>query len=177
VNPWEYLRRLRAGLRELESPLLSEETRWYTEHTALLVTTVKWAALGAAAGLGVGLGTRGFLWCIDWAGAQAEGLTCGAFPPWLLLPLALPACVLIVRLFAPEARGHGTEAVIAAVHQRSGRVDWIVAPVKLVATVLTVAFGGSVGKEGPAAQVGAALTSLFSDIMRLDDADRRRLVI
>lgn len=48
---------------------------------------------------------------------------------------------------------------------------------KLAATVLTLAFGGSVGKEGPAAQIGAALTSLFSDLLRLTDEDRRRLVI
>jgi len=96
---------------------------------------------------------------------------------WVLLPLALPACVWIIRTFAADARGHGTEAVIAAVHQRSGRVNWLVAPVKLGATVITLAFGGSVGKEGPAAQIGAALTSLFADVLRLRDEDRRRLVI
>jgi H+/Cl- antiporter ClcA len=173
----EYFRRLRAELREFESPLLSDENRWYTEHTALLVTTVKWAALGAAAGVSVGLGTRAFLWSIAWANAQAARLTQGSFPPYFLLPLALPLCVMLIRTFAPDARGHGTEAVIAAVHQRSGRVDWMVAPVKLVATLLTLAFGGSVGKEGPAAQIGAALTSLFADIARLSDEDRRRLVI
>jgi H+/Cl- antiporter ClcA len=83
----------------------------------------------------------------------------------------------MIRTFSADARGHGTEAVIAAVHQRSGRVDWLVAPVKLSATVMTLAFGGSVGKEGPAAQIGAALTSLFADILRLRDEDRRRLVI
>jgi H+/Cl- antiporter ClcA len=56
-------------------------------------------------------------------------------------------------------------------------VNWLVAPVKLGATCLTLAFGGSVGKEGPAAQIGAALTSLFADVLRLHDEDRRRLVI
>src|SRR5581483_9545356 len=109
--------------------------------------------------------------------AHAARLTHGTFPPYVLLPLALPVCVLLIRVFAPDARGHGTEAVIAAVHQRSGRVDVMVAPVKLAATLLTLAFGGSVGKEGPAAQIGAALTSLFADIARLTDEDRRRLVI
>ncbi|HSE66703.1 MAG TPA: chloride channel protein, partial [Gemmatimonadales bacterium] len=101
----------------------------------------------------------------------------GPLPSFLLLPLALPLCVWLIRRFAPDAQGHGTEAVIAAVHQRSGRIDWLIAPVKLGATVLTLAFGGSVGKEGPAAQIGAALTSLFADILRLSDEDRRRLVI
>jgi H+/Cl- antiporter ClcA len=85
--------------------------------------------------------------------------------------------VWLIRSFAPSAKGHGTEAVIAAIHQRSGKIDWRVAPVKLLATVLTLAFGGSVGKEGPCAQIGAAITSLFADLLRLDDEDRRRLVI
>jgi H+/Cl- antiporter ClcA len=168
---------LRRSLAEPPPTMLADETHWYTEHTALLISTVKWALLGAAAGVCVGLGTRGFLWCLANAGTPVSWITRGSFPAYWLLPLALPLCVWIIRTFAPDARGHGTEAVIAAVHQRSGRVDWMVAPVKLLATVITLAFGGSVGKEGPAAQIGAALTSLFADILRLNDEDRRRLVI
>src|SRR3954471_4836417 len=160
-----------------ESPTLADENRWYTEHTALLISTLKWALLGAAAGACVGLGTRVFLWSLDRANAWAHALTKGRVPPWVFLPLAMPLCVWIIRTFAADARGHGTEAVIAAVHQRSGKVDWLVAPVKLCATVVTLAFGGSVGKEGPAAQIGAALTNLFADVFRLRDEDRRRLVI
>ena len=171
------LARLHAGIAEPGAPRLSDESRWYTEHAALLISTLKWALLGAAAGLCVGWGTRAFLWVLAHSPAAVHWLTRGAFAPFLLLPLALPACVWLIRTFAPEARGHGTEAVIAAVHQRSGRIDWLIAPVKLGATVLTLAFGGSVGKEGPAAQIGAALTSLFADLMRLKDEDRRRLVI
>src|SRR4051812_9356448 len=160
-----------------ESPRLSDESRWYTEHTALLISTLKWALLGAAAGVCVGLGTRIFLWALDRSADWARALTTGRVPAFVFLPIALPICVWLIRTFCADARGHGTEAVIAAVHQRSGRVDWLVAPVKLGATVVTLAFGGSVGKEGPAAQIGAALTSLSADILRLRDDDRRRLVI
>jgi chloride channel protein, CIC family len=162
---------------EPEPPRLSDEGRWYTEHTALVVTTLKWALLGAVAGVCVGWGTRAFLWSLT-ASSNLVGRT---FPGWFrgyfLLPLALPACVWLIRTFAPTAKGHGTEAVITAIHTRSGKVDWLVAPIKLLATVLTLAFGGSVGKEGPCAQIGAAITSLFADVLRLDDKDRRRLVI
>jgi H+/Cl- antiporter ClcA len=133
--------------------------------------------LGAAAGVCVGLGTRVFLWALGRSADWARALTYGRVPAFVFLPVALPICVWMIRTFSADARGHGTEAVIAAVHQRSGRVDWLVAPVKLGATVVTLAFGGSVGKEGPAAQIGAALTSLFADILRLRDEDRRRLVI
>ena len=173
----ERLAQLRAVTLRDESPRLSDERRWYTEHTALLISTLKWALLGAAAGFCVGLGTRVFLWALEHSSDRAVALTHGHVPVFVFLPIALPVCVWMIRTFSADARGHGTEAVIAAVHQRSGRVDWPVAPVKLCATVVTLAFGGSVGKEGPAAQIGAALTSLFADVLHLDDEDRRRLVI
>src|SRR5215467_10976394 len=173
----KWISRLRRLAFRGEAPRLADESRWYTEHTALLISTLKWAALGAGAGLCVGLGTRVFLWSLGWSGGVVRAAVPGNVPVYVLLPVALPACVWIIRTFAADARGHGTEAVIAAVHERSGRVDWLVAPVKLLATVLTLAAGGSVGKEGPAAQIGAALTSLFADILRLRDEDRRRLVI
>jgi H+/Cl- antiporter ClcA len=162
---------------EAEPPHLSDESRWYVEHAALFITTLRWALLGAVAGVFVGWGTRAFLWSLAASSRLTARLLGGGFRPYYLLPLALPACVWLIRTFAPSAKGHGTEAVIAAIHQRSGKVDWLVAPIKLLATVLTLAFGGSVGKEGPCAQIGAAITSLFADILRLDDQDRRRLVI
>jgi H+/Cl- antiporter ClcA len=162
---------------EAPPPRLSDETHWYTEHTALVISTLKWTVLGAAAGLCVGFGTRAFLWALAASGTWVKRVTPGGISPTLLLPLALPACVLLIRRFAPTARGHGTEAVIAAIHRDSGRIPWKVAPIKLLATVVTLAFGGSVGKEGPCAQIGAAITSLFADILRLNDSDRRRLVI
>jgi H+/Cl- antiporter ClcA len=176
-RPRTWLTRLRDFTGREDAPRLADESRWYTEHTALLISTLKWALLGASGGACVGLGTRAFLAALAWSGNAAHQLTRNRFEPYVLLPLALPVCVWIIRTFASDARGHGTEAVIAAVHERSGRVNWVVAPVKLTATVATLAFGGSVGKEGPAAQIGAALTSLFADLLRLSDEDRRRLVI
>ncbi|MEO8201657.1 MAG: chloride channel protein [Gemmatimonadota bacterium] len=174
----EVLTRLRdAASLEHRTPRLADESRWYTEHTALLISTLKWALLGVGSGLCVGFATRWFLWTLSHSATWVNSLSHGRVSPFWALPLALPLCVWLIRTFAPEARGHGTEAVIAAVHQRSGRVDWIIAPVKLCATVLTLTFGGSVGKEGPAAQIGAALTSMFADLFRLNDEDRRRLVI
>ena len=163
--------------QESEPAAPADEYRWHTEHAALLISTLKWALLGVVAGVCVGLGTRLFLWALRAATLSVRHLDQGAFHAYYLLPLAMPLCVWLIRTFAPTARGHGTEAVIAAVHQDYGRVDWKVAPVKLLATTLTLAFGGSVGKEGPCAQIGAAITSLFADLLRLSNEDRRRLVI
>ena len=164
-------------MTEPAPPRLSDESRWYTEHTALLISTLKWALLGAVAGLCAGLATRAFLWALAVSGDLVRRIEMGPLPYYFLLPFAMVGCVWLIRTFAPTAKGHGTEAVIAAVHKTSGRIDWKVAPIKLFATILTLAFGGSVGKEGPCAQIGASIASLFADILRLKDEDRRRLVI
>lgn len=166
-----------ARVPEAAAPELKDEVYWYSEHAALIISTIKWALLGAVAGICVGLGTRAFLVSLGWSTMEARRLNSGYFSYYYLLPLSLPACVWLIRTFAPTAKGHGTEAVITAVHTRSGKVDWQVAPIKLLATLLTLAFGGSVGKEGPCAQIGASIASAFADALRLNDEDRRRLVI
>jgi H+/Cl- antiporter ClcA len=63
------------------------------------------------------------------------------------------------------------------VHQNSGKIKLSVVPIKLLATVVTISCGGSAGKEGPAAQIGAALCSGFADLLRFGKRDRRKLVI
>ena len=119
----ERLAQLRAVTLRDETPRLSDERRWYTEHTALLISTLKWALLGAAAGFCVGLGTRVFLWALERSGDWAVALTHGHVPVFVFLPIALPVCVWMIRTFSADARGHGTEAVIAAVTR--GPVVWI----------------------------------------------------
>ena len=71
----------------------------------------------------------------------------------------------MIKYLAPGAEGHGTEKVIEAVHKQSGRIKPMVVPIKLIATVITLAFGGSAGKEGPCAQIGAGLASIFASLV------------
>ena len=77
------------AFRLREEPLrLADESRWYTEHTALLISTLKWALLGAGAGLCVGLSTRVFLWLLVRSAELARAMTLGRLPVFFLLPLA-----------------------------------------------------------------------------------------
>ncbi|MFE0652036.1 chloride channel protein [Streptomyces sp. NPDC059534] len=85
--------------------------------------------------------------------------------PWAV-PLvaaggALVATALAVWL-APEARGHGTDAAIAAAHHNPAGMRGRVTVVKLVASALTIGSGGSGGTEGPAAQISAAFGSVIA---------------
>ena len=142
-------------------------------NTSLFLDIFKWIVYASCIGGVVGASTFIFIKSLEWSIAFA-----GGFPYYfLLLPFAMVACTVLVRKMAPQARGHGTEQVIEAVHQRFGKIDHMVVPVKAAATILTIALGGSAGKEGPAAQIGAGLSSLIADIFKLKDADRKKLVI
>jgi len=143
------------------------------EQTTLLGSLAKWTILSVAVGAMVGASTTVFLRVLDGTAAAVARLPGGIW----LLPFGLAAASLLVKRLAPEAEGHGTERVIAAVHRRWGRIDLRVAPVKLVATVVTIATGGSVGKEGPCAQIGAALASALAGLLRLGLRDRRTVVV
>jgi CIC family chloride channel protein len=84
---------------------------------------------------------------------------------------------LLVFLFAPEAEGHGTDAVIRSYHREGGKIRWNVPLVKLVASSITIGSGGSAGREGPIAQIGAGFASWIADLMRIGERERRTLVL
>jgi chloride channel protein, CIC family len=101
------------------------------------------------------------------------------FRPWLLLLIPTVGGLLsgwIVYTFAPEAEGHGTDAVIAAYHNRQGQIRPRVPLIKIVASALTIGSGGSGGREGPIAQIGAGFGSLLGNLLKLTAKDRRILV-
>jgi H+/Cl- antiporter ClcA len=143
------------------------------ESTTLFINLFKWIVYATGIGIVVGLSTGVFLRALGWS-ISAVGNYSYYF---LLLPVALFLSEWFVSKFAPEAHGHGTEQVIAAVHQRSGKIDWKVVPIKAIATIITIAFGGSVGKEGPCAQIGAGISSGIADVFKMKDEDRKKLVI
>ena len=99
--------------------------------------------------------------------------------PWLLLIVPTVGGLLsgvIVYTFAPEAEGHGTDSVIAAYHYHQGQIRPRVPLVKIVASALTLGSGGSGGREGPIAQIGAGFGSLLGNLLHLRPAERRVLM-
>ena len=107
------------------------------------------------------------------------GETATTFQPLLLLVVPTIGGLLsgwIVFSIAPEAEGHGTDAVIASYHYREGQIRARVPLVKIVASAITIGTGGSGGREGPIAQIGAGFGSLLGNLLRLRPADRRVLL-
>ncbi len=144
-----------------------------SEQLTLFASIVKWSAYASVVGILAGGGTSLFLMLLRRSTSIAAATPHYQF----LLPLFLLMSSAFVRYLAPGAAGHGTEKVIEAVHQNMGRIPFQVVPVKMLATVITLASGGSAGKEGPCAQIGAGLASVFATLARLPEKDRKKLVI
>lgn len=115
------------------------------------------------------------------AGGEAEvvkiELHLGILPLPVVVALGGLLSGLIVYKFAPEAEGHGTDAVIRAFHRARGEIRARVPIVKTIASAITIGSGGSAGREGPIAQIGAGFGSFVGELLRLSDKDRRILVI
>jgi CIC family chloride channel protein len=152
----------------------------------------KWLLLSTCIGLVAGLGAILFYLAIDWSTHFFLGQLVGYLPPspsgegtpvirGMDRPWLLPVVVglggllsgLIVFNLAPEAEGHGTDAAIAAIHHRQGRVRARIPPIKLIASAITIGSGGSGGREGPAAQISAGFGSMLGQWLNLKPLDRR----
>jgi CIC family chloride channel protein len=152
----------------------------------------KWLLLSTLIGVVAGLGAVLFARAIHLVTRLLLGDIVGYMPPmpigegspargpidhpWLLpLIVALGGLIsgVIVFFLAPEAKGHGTDAAIAAIHHRGGRLRARIPPIKLVASAITIGSGGSGGREGPAAQISAGFGSLLGQWLKLSPSDRR----
>jgi CIC family chloride channel protein len=156
----------------------------------------RWLALASTTGVVTGVGAACLTWAIELVSSLALLRVVGFLPPgyghplatvwhpplrpWLLL-LVLPVGGLlvgwIITRFAPEAQGHGTDAVIHAFHRQRAVIRKRAAPARLIASALTIGSGGSAGREGPVAQVGAGFASFLADLFKLSTRDRRTLAV
>ncbi|MBW2475577.1 MAG: chloride channel protein, partial [Deltaproteobacteria bacterium] len=83
----------------------------------------------------------------------------------------------LVFKFAPEAEGHGTDAAIDAFHNKGGIIRGRVPIIKGLASIATIGTGGSAGREGPIAQIGAGFGSFIASKLKLTSTDRRILLL
>lgn len=197
-----YVRIRRKGqVNEREHSAIVSPLHWIPEFVRLSHRRVRSQArmLGLALLVGVvaGLGAIVFYcscqivvhFALDWGAGYRAGEPKGEamlftpttrpFLPWILLVVPTVGGLLsgfLVYSVAPEAEGHGTDSVIDAYHHRQGRIAARVPLVKIVASALTIGSGGSGGREGPIAQIGAGFGSLLGGVLRLRAADRRVLM-
>ncbi|HZJ02731.1 MAG TPA: chloride channel protein, partial [Thermoleophilia bacterium] len=146
-------------------PLLS---RFWNSDSAVMLTMA--ALVGVAAGLGAVL----FIYLIDFFRGLFTITVADLFfflGSYYLILLPVFGGLLVgplIYYLAPEAKGHGVPEVMAAMETKGGRIRPRVILVKTVASALTIAVGGSVGREGPIVQIGAAFGSAVGQRFRLN---------
>jgi len=188
---WQVVMRLldRAGITSTESNGVPTEGR--ARQQRLIVDAILLGIVGAIAAQAfmVVLRWSTQLFLVSVAGYHAPGLpseggvlleTIGYYRLWLI-PVVTTLGGLIVGLivegYAPEAEGHGTDAVVRAFHRADGVIRARVPPIKLLASALTIGSGGSAGREGPIALVAAGVGSWYATITKREGRDRRLLML
>ena len=121
-------------------------------------------------------------------GLVEEGLLAEASDPlaiareldwwWRLLIPAMGGLIVgpLIYFFAREAKGHGVPEVMAAVALRGGVIRPRVVAVKALASAISIGTGGSVGREGPIVQIGAALGSSMGQLLNVTASQLRVIV-
>ncbi|MDF3820993.1 chloride channel protein [Leptospira sp. 96542] len=110
---------------------------------------------------------------------HSAGVTSGINPLWILFLPAIGGLLvgLITSFFCLEAQGGGTDSLIRAFHFNEGKIRAKVPFFKAIATILTLGSGGSGGKEGPTAQIGAGFGSSLGNLIGAGARARRTLML
>lgn len=166
------------------------------------VTYVRMTVIGILTGVLTGVASIVFFWGIEylshlvqvqWAGydlpapageSMFHGLHGdGVFRPWII-PLACLAVGLftgwLVERFLPDAihgMTDGTDAMIKAFHHNKGVIRPRGPIIRGFTSILTIAAGGSAGREGPISQIGAGIGSWLAGKLGLSVKERRILML
>ncbi len=164
------------------------------DRSVVIAHAGKWTLYFILIGIIAGLGSIVFHYLCQLGAHYFMDLAAGYRPPspagehHLLTPTSTPFNRLIllflpaiggllsgwlVYTYAPEAEGHGTDAAIDAYHTKGGFMRGRVPIIKTIASALTLTTGGSGGREGPIAQIGAGFGSFLATTLKLSDRERR----
>ena len=148
------------------------------EHTIMVV-------LGIIVGVAGGYGAVGFRHLINFIqtvayGSSAELLDVVKSIPWhtrIAVP-AIGGLIVgpIVYFFAREAKGHGVPEVMYAVALKQGIIRKRIVFVKALVSAVSIATGGSVGREGPIVQIGSAVGSSLGQLFKVSGNRIRTMV-
>jgi CIC family chloride channel protein len=141
--------------------------------TAMMVVA---GFVGAGAGLGAVILIESIDAIVDLVTRFDDVVPVPHLIPLVVIPAALMASWWLTKTFAPEAAGHGVPQILAAITVAGGNIRWVVGPLKVIASAITIGAGGTAGREGPIAQIGAGLGSFVGQRLRLPESDLISLV-
>jgi H+/Cl- antiporter ClcA len=144
------------------------------EPVIMLATVVQWLFLATVTGTLVGAGTSLFLQALFWMTSATATASLGLY--MLLLPLGGLANGLLLHYGYRANKTRLKDSAISAVHLQAGKMPFRTALIKPVAALITLASGGSAGKEGPCSHIGGTIAAAVGQVFHLNAELRKRLV-
>lgn len=105
-----------------------------------------------------------------------EGIRGRSYMYLILPPVGILLSGIFVRYILRDDIGHGVTKVLSSISQRKSRIRPHNTWSSLLASAITIGFGGSVGAESPIVLTGAAIGSNFGRAFRLEQRNLMLLI-
>lgn len=132
----------------------------------------QWMVICALIGLFSGSASALFLVALDWVTQIRE------YNNWIiwLLPLGGLLIGLVYHYYGASVV-KGNNLLLEEYENPQQPIPFKMAPLVLIGTLITHLVGGSAGREGTAVQIGGAIADQFSNWFKLDQNDRKTILI
>lgn len=138
----------------------------------IMFATLKWIFICVLTGIFSGSASAFFLVALDWVTQYREHNN------WLIWLLPIGGLIIgLVYYYWGKSVVKGNNLLLEEYENPQKIIPLKMAPLVLFGTLITHLFGGSAGREGTAVQMGGAISDQFTKIFRLDNADRKTLII
>lgn len=138
----------------------------------IILLIIKWTFICALIGIFSGSASAFFLVALEWVTQYREH---NIWIVWLL-----PIGGLIIGLsyhYLGKDVVKGNNLLLEEYENPQKPIPLKMAPLVLIGTLITHLFGGSAGREGTAVQMGGAIADQFTGLFKLDNSDRKTLII
>lgn len=142
------------------------------EHKNNVLNIIKWFFLATGIGCVIGVLDAAFLKALDASIAFRNKVPLF----YLGLPFALYLVFVLSRKVAKKDKDYSTDAVL---HQINAYETISIGSVLkgFFLSIVTMATGGSAGKEAPCADTGAGVSAMLAKLLRMGPADRRKMMV
>lgn len=133
---------------------------------------IKWTLFSSISGVLAGIASAVFLILLDITTRFRDG---HSIIIWFL-PIGGFAIGWLYHYYGKDIAG-GNNLILDEIHDPKKTTPLRMAPFVLLGTIVTQLFGGSVGREGAAVQMGASLSDQLSKVFRISREERKVLLV